>query len=187
MTTQHTPFDNEGFSLSPLTAIDGAFSMHEAKKELDSLLSLLIERGGSDLHITAGIAPCMRVNGDLTPLPGRDRLLPVDTETLIRSILSDAQWQKFDTTQELDTAYALPGVSRFRVNVYRQRGSVGAAFRTIPHKIRSLDQLGMPPAVERFAALPRGLVLVTGPTGSGKSTPWPRCSTWPTGPALGTS
>jgi len=170
MTTQHTPFDNEGFSLSPLTAIDGAFSMHEAKKELDSLLSLLIERGGSDLHLTAGIAPCMRVNGDLTPLPGRDRLLPVDTETLIRSILSDAQWQKFDSTQELDTAYALPGVSRFRVNVYRQRGAVGAVMRAIPHRIRSLDELGLPQSVESFAYLPRGLVLVTGPTGSGKST-----------------
>jgi twitching motility protein PilT len=171
MTTQPTPFDNnEGFSLNPLTAIDGAFSMHEAKKELDSLLTLLIERGGSDLHITAGIAPCMRVNGDLTPLPGRDRLLPVDTETLIRSVLSDAMWQKFEATQELDTAYALPGVSRFRMNVYRQRGAVGAVMRAIPHRIRSLDELGLPQSVESFAYLPRGLVLVTGPTGSGKST-----------------
>jgi twitching motility protein PilT len=171
MTTQHTPFEsNEGFSLNPLTAIDGAFSMHEAKKELDSLLTLLIERGGSDLHITAGIAPCMRVNGDLTPLPGRDRLLPVDTETLIRSVLSDAMWQKFEASQELDTAYALPGVSRFRMNVYRQRGAVGAVMRAIPHRIRSLDELGLPQSVEAFAHLPRGLVLVTGPTGSGKST-----------------
>jgi twitching motility protein PilT len=171
MTTQHTPFENnEGFSLNPLTAIDGAFSMHEAKKELDSLLTLLIERGGSDLHITAGIAPCMRINGDLTPLPGRDRLLPVDTETLIRSVLSDAMWQKFEASQELDTAYALPGVSRFRMNVYRQRGAVGAVMRAIPHRIRSLDELGLPQSVESFAHLPRGLVLVTGPTGSGKST-----------------
>jgi twitching motility protein PilT len=156
--------------MNPLTAIDGAFSMHEAKKELDSLLTMLVERGGSDLHITAGIAPCMRINGDLTPLPGRDRLLPVDTETLIRSVLSDAQWQKFDATQELDTAYALPGVSRFRMNVYRQRGAVGAVMRAIPHKIRSLEELGLPQSVENFAHLPRGLVLVTGPTGSGKST-----------------
>ncbi|MFL6162247.1 MAG: type IV pilus twitching motility protein PilT [Jatrophihabitantaceae bacterium] len=170
MTTQHTPFDNEGFSLNPLTAIDGAFSMHEAKKELDSLLTLLIERGGSDLHLTAGIAPCMRINGDLTPLPGRDRLLPVDTETLIRSVLSDAMWQKFEASQELDTAYALPGVSRFRMNVYRQRGAVGTVMRAIPHRIRSLDELGLPQSVESFAHLPRGLVLVTGPTGSGKST-----------------
>jgi twitching motility protein PilT len=170
MTTQPTPFDSENFSLNPLTAIDGAFSMHEAKKELDNLLTLLIERGGSDLHITAGIAPCMRINGDLRPLEGRDRLLPVDTETLIRSVLSDAMWQKFDATQELDTAYALPGVSRFRMNVYRQRGAVGAVMRAIPHRIRSLDELGLPHSVENFAHLPRGLVLVTGPTGSGKST-----------------
>jgi twitching motility protein PilT len=170
MTTQSVPFDNEGFSLNPLTAIDGAFSMHEAKRELDDLLTLLVERGGSDLHITAGIAPCMRINGELKPLEGRDRMLPVDTETLIRSVLSDAMWQKFEATQELDTAYALPGVSRFRMNVYRQRGAVGAVMRAIPHKIRNLDELGLPQSVEHFAHLPRGLVLVTGPTGSGKST-----------------
>lgn len=156
--------------MNPLTAIDGTFSMHEAKRELDELLSLLVERGGSDLHITAGIAPCFRVNGELKPLEGRDRLLPVDTETLIRSILSDALWHRFETTQELDTAYALPGVSRFRVNVYRQRGAVGAVMRAIPHKIRGLEELGLPQSVENFAHLPRGLVLVTGPTGSGKST-----------------
>jgi twitching motility protein PilT len=156
--------------MNPLTAIDGAFSMHEAKRELDNLLTLLIERGGSDLHITAGIAPCMRINGDLTPLEGRDRLLPVDTETLIRSVLSDAMWHKFEQNQELDTAYALPGVSRFRMNVYRQRGAVGAVMRAIPHKIRSLEELGLPQTVEALAQLPRGLVLVTGPTGSGKST-----------------
>ena len=104
MSTQSVPFD-EGFSLNSLTAIDGAFSMHEAKKELDNLLTLLVERGGSDLHITAGIAPCMRINGELRPLEGRDRLLPVDTETLIRSVLSDAMWHKFEANQELDTAY----------------------------------------------------------------------------------
>ncbi|HEU5268294.1 MAG TPA: PilT/PilU family type 4a pilus ATPase [Jatrophihabitans sp.] len=169
MSTQSVPFD-EGFSLNSLTAIDGAFSMHEAKKELDALLTMLVERGGSDLHITAGIAPCMRINGELRPLEGRDRLLPVDTETLIRSVLSDAMWTKFEASQELDTAYALPGVSRFRMNVYRQRGAVGAVMRAIPHKIRSLEELGLPSSVEQFAYLPRGLVLVTGPTGSGKST-----------------
>ena len=156
--------------MNPLTAIDGAFSMHEAKRELDDLLTLLVERGGSDLHITAGIAPCFRINGELRPLEGRDRLLPVDTETLIRSVLSDALWNRFEATQELDTAYALPGVSRFRVNVYRQRGAVGAVMRAIPHKIRGLEELGLPQSVENFAHLARGLVLVTGPTGSGKST-----------------
>jgi twitching motility protein PilT len=92
------------------------------------------------------------------------------TVAMIRSILSDEQWARFEADNELDLAYTLPGVSRFRVNVYRQRGSVGAAFRTIPHRIRALSELGLPDSVERLAALPRGLVLVTGPTGSGKTT-----------------
>jgi twitching motility protein PilT len=156
--------------MNPLIALEAPFAMHEAKHELDELLTMLVDLGGSDLHITAGIAPCMRVNGHLEPLAGRNRLAPVDTETLIRSILSESLWDRFDKTQELDTAYAIPGVSRFRVNVYRQRGAVGAAFRAIPHKIRSLEELGLPRGVESFAHLTRGLVLVTGPTGSGKST-----------------
>jgi twitching motility protein PilT len=142
----------------------------DARQDLDGLLTLLVESGGSDLHITAGIAPCVRVNGALAPVEGRQKLNPPRTEDLVRSILSPAQWARFEEHQELDTAYALPGVSRFRVNVYRQRGAVGAAFRAIPHHIRSLDELGMPQSVENFAHLPRGLVLVTGPTGSGKST-----------------
>jgi twitching motility protein PilT len=119
--------------MNPLTAIDGAFSMHEAKRELDDLLTLLVERGGSDLHITAGIAPCFRINGELRPLEGRDRLLPVDTETLIRSVLSDALWHRFETTQELDTAYALPGVSRFRTRSAAWRSSgCRSRWRTSP-------------------------------------------------------
>ena len=166
--TKFTP--NKGTSLNPLIAVEAPFAMHEAKYELDQLLTMLVELGGSDLHITAGIAPCMRINGTLAPLQGRNKLAPVDTETLIRSVISETLWDRFDKTQELDTAYAIPGVSRFRVNVYRQRGAVGAAFRAIPHKIRSLDELGLPRSVESFAHLPRGLVLVTGPTGSGKST-----------------
>jgi twitching motility protein PilT len=156
--------------MNPLIALDAPFAMHEAKMELDQLLTLLVERGGSDLHMTAGIAPCMRINGDLSPIQGMNKLSPVDTETLIRSVVSETLWDRFEKTQELDTAYTLPGVSRFRVNVYRQRGAVGAVFRSIPHKIRSLDELGLPQSVENFAHLPRGLVLVTGPTGSGKST-----------------
>jgi twitching motility protein PilT len=156
--------------MNPLIALDAPFAMHEAKMELDQLLTLLVERGGSDLHVTAGIAPCMRINGDLSPIGGMNKLSPVDTETLVRSVVSETLWDRFEKTQELDTAYTLPGVSRFRVNVYRQRGAVGAVFRSIPHKIRSLDELGLPQSVENFAHLPRGLVLVTGPTGSGKST-----------------
>src|SRR3954470_10896313 len=156
--------------MNPLITLEAPLAVHEAKQELDELLTMLVELGGSDLHITAGIAPCMRVNGHLEPLAGRNRLAPGDTETLIRSILSESLWERFDRDQELDTAYAIPGVSRFRVNVYRQRGAVGGAFRAIPHKIRSLEELGLPRSVESFAHLTRGLVLVTGPTGSGKST-----------------
>ena len=141
-----------------------------AKQELDALLTRMVKLGGSDLHITAGIAPCARINGALEPLPDLPKLFDADTEALVRAALTDAQWKQFLAEQELDAAYALPGVSRFRMNIYRQRGSVGAAFRTIPHKIRSLEELGMPRSVEMFAHLPRGLVLVTGPTGSGKTT-----------------
>jgi twitching motility protein PilT len=139
-------------------------------QRLHELLTLTVRRGGSDLHITSGIAPCIRVNGALSPVEGRDRLDPEDTEAMVRAMLTTDQWQQFSETHELDIAYAVPGVSRFRVNVYLQRGSVGAAFRSIPQHIKSLSELGLPSSVERFAHLPRGLVLVTGPTGSGKST-----------------
>jgi twitching motility protein PilT len=145
-------------------------TMSDQIHRLHELLALTVTMGGSDLHITAGIAPCVRIHGALTPIEGRDRLTPADTEALVHSILSTEQWDHFRATHELDTAYSLPGVSRFRVNVYQQRDSVGAAFRPIPQHIKSLAELGLPPTVERFAQLPRGLVLVTGPTGSGKST-----------------
>jgi twitching motility protein PilT len=140
------------------------------RAELDELLIELIEVGGSDLHITVGVAPSLRVDGQLKPRPGSAPLSPQDAERLIRSVLTDEQWARFEAENELDTAYAIPGVSRFRVNIFRQRGSVAGAFRSIPRTIRSLHELGMPDSVEQFAHLPRGLVLVTGPTGSGKST-----------------
>jgi twitching motility protein PilT len=153
-----------------LAELDTLTPEEGARRELDGLLTRLVELGGSDLHITAGIAPCMRIDGALTPMHSWSALRPEDTEILIKSILTEAQWARFEETQELDTAHTIPGVSRFRVNVYRQRGSVGAALRAIPHQIRSLTELGLPPSVEELARLPRGLVLVTGPTGSGKST-----------------
>lgn len=138
--------------------------------DLDQLLTQTVRLGGSDLHLTVGIAPCVRVHGYLAPLPDWPRLRPEDTQRLVRTALSDEQWQRFARDHEMDTAYAVPGVSRFRMNVYRQRGSVGAAFRVIPHKIPKLEDLGLPLSIEKFAHLPRGLVLITGPTGSGKST-----------------
>ncbi len=138
--------------------------------DMNELLTTLVGLGGSDLHITTGIAPCYRIDGELARVAGREPLTADDTERLVRSILTSAQWQTFTRDGELDLAYSLPGVSRFRVNVFRQRGAVGSVMRAIPYAIRSLDELGMPAAVESFAGLPRGLVLVTGPTGSGKST-----------------
>ncbi len=141
-----------------------------ARAELNDLLTDMVARGGSDLHVTAGSPACVRVNGALTPSPDRPRLTPNDSDMLMRSILSAVQWEKFERTQELDTAYTIPGVSRFRVNVFQQRGAVGGVFRSIPHTIQPLRALGIPESVERFARMQRGLVLVTGPTGSGKST-----------------
>ncbi|HZC74065.1 MAG TPA: type IV pilus twitching motility protein PilT [Jatrophihabitans sp.] len=146
------------------------FPLAAPRRQVDDLLRELVELGGSDLHITAGVAPAMRFDGRLTPKPGVPKLTPDESERLIREVLTDEQWQRFSRENELDTAYALPEVGRFRLNVYRQRGSVGAAFRSIPQMIRSLHELGLPDSVEQFAYLPRGLVLVTGPTGSGKST-----------------
>ena len=142
----------------------------DAKTAIDDLLRLTVARGGSDLHLTAGIAPCIRVHGSLRPIEDHSPLTANDTAALIKSILTPAQWERFTRFNELDTSYHIPDISRFRVNVFVQRGSVGAVMRTIPHHIRSLSDLGLPPDVERFAHLPRGLVLVTGPTGSGKST-----------------
>jgi twitching motility protein PilT len=142
----------------------------ETPTVLDQLLTLTVEMGGSDLHLTVGIPPCVRLHGSLTPLEGWPDLKPEDTQQFIRAALSDEQWQRFARDHEMDTAYAVSGVSRFRLNVYRQRGSVGAAFRTIPHSIPKLEDLGLPLSIERFAHLSRGLVLITGPTGSGKST-----------------
>ncbi len=142
----------------------------EVPGSLDQLLARTVSMGGSDLHLTVGIAPCVRLHGSLTPMPDWPPLKPDDTQRLVRAAVSDDQWQHFCRDHELDTAYTLAGVSRFRVNVYKQRGSVGVAFRVIPHTIPRLEDLGVPLSIERFAHLPRGLVLITGPTGSGKST-----------------
>ena len=160
-----------GYDAAPVAERIGPGPMSRAgTEELDRLLTIMVEAGGSDLHITAGIAPCVRIDGELRPLENERTLLPDDTEKLIRSFVAEDRWDRFLDEHELDTSYAVPGVSRFRVNVFRQRGSVGAAFRSIPHRIRNLSELGVPDSVEQFAHLPRGLVLVTGPTGSGKST-----------------
>ena len=142
----------------------------EGDVQLDELLIKQIELGASDLHLTSGAPPTVRLDGGLRPLEGYG---PLDAEGLQRSlysVLTQRQREKFEADLELDFAYAVRGKARFRVNMYFQRDSVGAAFRIIPYEIRALDTLGLPPVVANFAGLPRGLVLVTGPTGSGKST-----------------
>src|SRR5438309_6024167 len=137
---------------------------------VQELLSKVLDMDGSDLHITAGARPTIRLHGDLMRL---EEYPPLDPETLrqvIYAILPQRHRERFEQELELDTSYSLPGKARFRVNVYLQRDAIGAALRLIPYEIRSLEQLGMPANMAELARLPRGLVLVTGPTGSGKST-----------------
>jgi twitching motility protein PilT len=140
--------------------------------ELDfaEVLLEVVERRASDLHLTAGAPPMVRVRGRLTPMEGYPVLTPTDTREIVYSILSNAQRQKLENNWQLDFAYQIPGAARFRVNAYFQRSALGAAFRLIPFEIAPLETLGLPPVVAELAKKPRGLVLVTGPTGSGKST-----------------
>ena len=137
---------------------------------VDDLLRTLLDRGGSDLHITAGSPPGLRIRGEIHPLENCEPLTPKDTQDLILTLLSEEQRRRFDAELELDFAYSIPGLSRFRANVFQQRNSMGAVFRCIPLSIPSLDDLKLPKVCRFLAERPRGLVLVTGPTGSGKST-----------------
>src|SRR5712691_5499066 len=134
------------------------------------LLQILVERGGSDLHITTGTHPQIRVAGKLMSLTQFEQLAPQDTQRLAYSVLNEGQKQKFEEENELDLSFGIQGLARFRCNVYRQRGAVGCAIRVIPVLVRSFIDLGLPPIVEQLAEWPKGLILVTGPTGSGKST-----------------
>ncbi len=136
---------------------------------LPDLLATTLRLGGSDLHLSVGSAPQVRVNGDLRRLD-EPVLTSELTRALVYSVLSDAQKKIFEETWEQDLAFGLEGVGRFRCNVFLQKSAVGAVFRLIPEKIPSLEDLGLPPVIGRFADRPRGLLLVTGPTGSGKST-----------------
>jgi twitching motility protein PilT len=134
------------------------------------LLSALLEVGGSDLHLTAGAPPTVRVHGDLEALPNYPMLSPRSLQGMIYAILPQKLRERFEQELELDMSYSLPGKARFRVNVYQQRDAIGAAFRLIPFDIKTLDTLGLPAVVADLARFPRGFVVVTGPTGSGKST-----------------
>ena len=137
---------------------------------LDELLALLLQAGGSDLHLTAGAKPSVRVRGGIAPLPGYAILDPDTIERLVIGVLDEHKTELFRDELELDTSYSVAGLSRFRMNVFRQRGAIGAVLRAIPFEIPDFASLQMPPVIQTFANLHRGLVLVTGPTGSGKST-----------------
>src|SRR5881296_1893578 len=136
---------------------------------LHQLLKTMVERGGSDMHVTTNSAPQIRIDGKLTPLDMPPLTAP-ETKQLAYSVLTDAQKHRFEENLELDFSFGIKGLARFRSNVFMQRGAVAAVYRTIPYEIRGFKDLGLPPVVTGICDKPRGLVLVTGPTGSGKST-----------------
>jgi twitching motility protein PilT len=135
-----------------------------------AVLTRMVELNASDVHLSPGFAPAVRVRGAITPLDDYPELTPQDTREIVYSLLNDARRKRFENEQQLDFAYSIPGVARFRVNCFFQRGAISAAFRLIPHEILSLEELGLPSVMAEFTRKPRGFVLVTGPTGSGKST-----------------
>jgi twitching motility protein PilT len=141
-----------------------------AANSIDELLERMVEANASDLHVTTGTPPAIRVRGEVERLEGFDSLDAEQTQQLLYRILSSEQQKNFELKRQLDFSYSLPGLARFRVNVYFQRESIGAAFRLIPTELKTLEELGIPDSLHVLAEKPRGLVLVTGPTGSGKST-----------------
>src|SRR4026209_2247040 len=134
------------------------------------LLRIAMERRASDLHLKVGNYPHLRIDGDLTPLTDQPRVSAEDMLTMAFSMMSARQKQKFKETTEIDMAYGVAGLGRFRVNVFQQRGNVGLVLRVVPTKIRTVDELNLPPVIASICEERRGLVLVTGTTGSGKST-----------------
>ena len=144
--------------------------MPETFLSIDALLERMVARSASDLHVTVGTPPAMRVNGALERYQDVPDLSPEDTQQMLYRILSTEQQKVLEINRQIDFAHSIPGLARFRVNVFFQRGTLGAAFRLIPADIKTLEELGIPTALHALTEKPRGLVLVTGPTGSGKST-----------------
>jgi len=141
-----------------------------AANSIDELLERMVEANASDLHVTTGTPPAIRVRGEVERLEGFDALTGEETQQLLYRILSSEQQKLLEINRQLDFSYSMPGLARFRVNAYFQRESIGAAFRLIPTELKTLEELGIPDSLHVLAEKPRGLVLVTGPTGSGKST-----------------
>ncbi len=138
--------------------------------ELNEVLKIALKGGASDIHIKSGLPPMFRVDGALVPLKNAERLLPDQVETMALSIMNPVQKARFEESRECDLAYGIPGLGRFRVNVFQQRGTIGVVFRVIPFGVKTIEQLFLPKVVENVAMEQRGLILVTGTTGSGKST-----------------
>jgi twitching motility protein PilT len=145
--------------------------MEELKAfRIDEIAKTAIEMRSSDIHITAGVPPTIRADGKLIPIPGYPPMTPKDTQALIYSFMNEKQKKAFEEKKELDFSFGIKGVGRFRVNVFYQRGTVAAALRRIPYEIKPMEELGLIPKVKDLCHLSMGLVLVTGPTGSGKTT-----------------
>ena len=164
----YTPF--VGALLKLATARADSRGMTAIGHTVDALLEQLVERGGSDLHLSAGSPPVLRINGSLVRVDEMPALSPDDTLTVLSKMMSTTQQKKLEIEGQLDMAYSLPGVARFRVNIFSQRESLAAAFRLIPIGIKTLEELRLPTSLYELGRKPRGLVVVTGPTGSGKST-----------------
>ncbi|HUZ22059.1 MAG TPA: PilT/PilU family type 4a pilus ATPase [Acidimicrobiales bacterium] len=152
------------------TATMGRLPVNEETPSLDQLLMIAVDQGASDLHLSAQFPPAIRVDGAIRPIAALRPLEASELREMVFGALPTVQRERFEATRELDTAYSLPGIGRFRVSVFQQRGNVGAVLRMIPDSIPAFDSLGLPDVLASFATLRRGLVLVTGPTGSGKST-----------------
>jgi twitching motility protein PilT len=144
--------------------------MEHSYPAIDDLLAETVSHNASDLHLTVGSAPCIRVRGHLVRLEDYPEITPQVARTLFYSIMSTEQQKELEVKRQIDLSHAVPGLARFRVNVYFQRRSLGAAFRLIPERLKTLEELALPSALHELSRRPRGLVVVTGPTGSGKST-----------------
>src|SRR5436189_4984042 len=138
----------------------------ETLTSIDDLLEQMVALGASDLHVTVGSPPALRVRGSIVRIDGTDQFTADDTRSLLYRILSSEQQKQFELNRQLDFAYAMPGLARFRVNCYMQREAVGGAFRVIPQDIKSMEELNLPAALHELTEKPRGIVLVTCPTGS---------------------
>jgi twitching motility protein PilT len=145
-------------------------SVAMAPFDFADVLTRMTQMNASDVHLTPGFSPAVRVRGRIIPMEGYEPLGPQQTREIVYSILNDDQRKRFENNQQLDFAYAIPNVARFRVNCFFQRGAISAAFRHIPQDIKTVEQLGLPSIMQDFTKKPRGFVLITGPTGSGKST-----------------